>query len=307
MDDAFEAAAGFLLREARLLERRLFAACFLGAGPVGVVDAVRAYRNEDGGFGHGLEPDVRCPASLPIDTEVALQTLLIAGACDRELVRGACEFLSTSAAASGSEGAVAAASPVIEAFPRAAHWTDWTYEPGLNPTAGLAGLLHTLGVDHPWLEAATGWCWSRLETGEPPADAHALSEVLVFLEHVPERERATARAAELATDFADVPMLHLDPDAPGYGLTPLHLAPSASSPWRVLFAEDLLAAHLDHLEQRQQPDGGWPIGWEPPSSAATLEWRGVVTLQALRTLASYGRLDAGSSDPASRVQPEAAR
>jgi len=56
--------------------------------------------------------------------------------------------------------------------------------PGLNPTAGLAGRLHLLGVDHPWLTAATAWCWSVLEAGLPE-DAHGLAEVLVFLEYVP--------------------------------------------------------------------------------------------------------------------------
>ena len=43
---------------------------------------------------------------------------------------------------SNSEG-WALASPVIESYPRAAHWTDWTYVPGLNPTAGLAALVRT--------------------------------------------------------------------------------------------------------------------------------------------------------------------
>ena len=55
----------------------------------------------------------------------------------------------------------------------------------------------------------------------------------------------------------------------------------------------MLAAHLDRLERDQQADGGWPITWEPPSEAAVLEWRGVVTLGALRTLVSYGRITSG--------------
>ena len=44
----------------------------------------------------------------------------------------------------------------------------------------------------------------------------------------------------------------------------------------------------------QQADGGWLITWEPPSQAARSEWRGIVTLGALRTLTSYGRLTAGT-------------
>ena len=51
-----------------------------------------------------------------------------------------------------------------------------------------------------------------------------------------------------------------------------------------------ISAGIDHLLRSQQPDGGWPITWEPPGEAATLEWRGVVTLQALLALTSYGRV-----------------
>jgi hypothetical protein len=63
--------------------------------------------------------------------------------------------------------------------------------------------------------------------------------------------------------------------------------------------DDVLAAHLDRLERDQQPDGGWPITWEPPGDAAVLEWRGIVTLDALRALVSYGRL----SPPRAGAEP----
>src|SRR5438105_10616817 len=74
--DAFAAGRDFLEREGRLLERRLFATLFEGAAPSGVVDALRGYRNADGGFGHGLEPDKRCPDSLAIDVETAFDAML---------------------------------------------------------------------------------------------------------------------------------------------------------------------------------------------------------------------------------------
>ena len=58
----------------------------------------------------------------------------------------------------------------------------------------------------------------------------------------------------------------------------------------MLFSDEVIGAHLDSLQRKQEPDGGWPISWEPPSEASRLEWRGIVTLGALRTLTSYGRL-----------------
>jgi hypothetical protein len=292
MDDAFAAADRFLLNNARLLERRLFASCFLGQPAAGVVDALRGYQNTDGGFGHALEPDKRCPASLPIDVETAFQALATVGTVDPEMVTRACDFLARTAEKAGADGAVPLAFDVIESFPRAAHWSDWTYQPGLNPTAGLAGLLYQLGVDHPWRAAATAYCWQQLKSGGLPGDAHTLKETLVFLEHVPDRDRADRHAAALAENLAGIPMIHLDPDATGYGLSPLDLAPLATSRWRALFTGAQIDAHLDRLQKNQQDDGGWPIAWDPPSAAARCEWRGVVTLGALRTLTSYGRLTA---------------
>lgn len=290
-NDSVSSGREFLDREGRLVERRLAAVLFDGDDPRGVVDAVRAYRNPDGGFGHGLEPDKRCPDSLPIDVESALEILGAAEQgrtdwSDDPLVIGACDWLSSVAA---PDGAVPLSFPVMERYSRAVHWSQWTYVPGLNPTAGLAGRLHRMGVTHPWVDRATAWTWATLEAGFDE-DAHALSEVLVFLAHVPDRVRAEAVAANVGRWVANAPWFRSDPVDPEYGVTPLHLAPAPDSPWRYLFDDASIEGHLDRLALDQQPDGGWGITWEPPGQASTLEWRGIETLRALRTLAAYGRL-----------------
>ncbi|HEY2794684.1 MAG TPA: hypothetical protein VGJ28_20145, partial [Micromonosporaceae bacterium] len=267
---------------------RMFEVAFEDAPGQGVIDALRAYANDDGGFGHGLEPDKRCPASLPIDVEIALRSLVFAGVTDADLVQRACDYL---AGVTDAHGAVPLAFPVIEAYPRADHWSDWTYEPALNPTAGLVGALYRIGADHPWIKAAADYCWARLDQDDLPSDAHALSEVLAFLAATPDRERAEAAAARVRDGLLDASWFKLDPDDTGYGLSPLTVAPLADSRWRSLFAEDVIQAHLDRLQTDQQTDGGWTIAWEPPPGASALEWRGFVTLHNLRTLTSYGRLD----------------
>lgn len=279
--DIFGAGRDFVRREARLLEGRVFATVFEGADSGGVVDALRGYRNVDGGFGHGLEPDKRCPDSLPLDVQVAFETLLTAGARDEEMIRRAVDWLQTIAT---PEGAVPLCGPAVEGYPRAEHISEWTYEPSLNPTAGLVGQLYRFGFEHPWRDKAAAWCAAELAKGFPE-DAHGMHVAMEFLEH---------------TDHVDLdkirdwlPKLNwyrADAADPTYGVTPLHFAPTPDSFWRRLFGDAQIEAHLDRLIADQQPDGGWALTWEPPSQAATLEYRGVVTVAALRTLKAYGRL-----------------
>lgn len=286
-DNTFDRARQFVIGEGRLLEQRLFETVFEDGPPEAVIDALRGFQNADGGFGHGLEPDKRCPASLPIDVEIALQAMVTAGASDPAMVARACDWLASVATPDGS---VAASFPVMEGYPRASHWTDWTYTPGINPTAGLAGRLHALKVEHPFVDRASEWCWRAVEGDGDWGDAHAVEEVAVFLEHAPDRVRAEAAAARVPERLASAQWFKLDAASPEYGVTPLHFAPTPASPWRSLFADDVIAAHLDRLAADQQPDGGWPIAWEPPSRASTMEWRAIETLRAVRTLAAYGRL-----------------
>ena len=285
---AFARARDFVYREARLLEQRVYAAAFEGAPADGVVDALRGYRNADGGFGHGLEPDKRCPASQPLDVQFAFETMAGVGAFDAELARGGCEFLA-SVAAEG--GLVPVVLPSIAAYPRAAHWRDGVFPPTPSPAATIAALMHEHGVVHSWVDDVTAALLDRFEQ-RPPGDAHSLRDALMFLERVPERGRAERLIPAVAAAVRTSEFLKLDPDAHGYGVTPLFFAPEPSSRWRGLFSDDEIAAHVDRLAADQHEDGGWPLSWRPPSSASELEWRGFQTVTALRVLRAYGRLEA---------------
>lgn len=282
-------ARAFLRDNARILEQRLAETRFDGADPAPAVAAVGAYRNPDGGFGHSLEPDSRCPTSQPLYAQVALEALRTAGARPEEAVlTSLCDHLASVAAPGG---AVPLMLPGFAAYPRAAHWQGVDeLPPDLNPTAALVGLLHGFGATHPWLDDATAWCLDTLEADGLPAEAHALHCVLTLLEHSPDQERAGGIAAGLADALGTAAFYRADPDDPEYGVTPLDLAPEPASPWRKLFADDLIAAHLDALAAEQQPDGGWPIRWEPPTEPSTWEWRGMVTLRALTSVVADGRL-----------------
>ena len=106
----FDAAADFLAGRARVLDRRVFQRLFQGGGSAPVRDAIAAYRNDDGGFGHALEPDCRAAASQPAAVEMALRLMDATGAWDERLVKDACDWLVTVAPAGGG---VAFALPTV--------------------------------------------------------------------------------------------------------------------------------------------------------------------------------------------------
>ena len=63
MTQILESAETFILNNARLLERNLFAFHFQGGHGQKVLSALLAYQNQDGGFGNALEPDKRTMTS----------------------------------------------------------------------------------------------------------------------------------------------------------------------------------------------------------------------------------------------------
>src|SRR5919106_1806679 len=58
-------ATSFLAANSRLLDRRRFELLAGKTGPNAVLAAVDSYRNADGGYGWGLEPDLRAAESQP--------------------------------------------------------------------------------------------------------------------------------------------------------------------------------------------------------------------------------------------------
>src|ERR671933_948390 len=155
-----DSAAQFLAAHARVLDRRRFERLFQDGPGEPVRDAVAAYRNADGGFGHALEPDGRTSGSQPAAIALALETLDEADAWDEELVAGACEWLAANAP---EEGGATFVEPTGEGGPHA----PWWHAEGGRPasffsTGKIAGTLHARRVEHPWLERAMELLWRRI-------------------------------------------------------------------------------------------------------------------------------------------------
>jgi hypothetical protein len=287
----FEAAESFLAAHARVLDRRVFERLFSGGAAGPVRDAVAAYRNDDGGFGHALEPDCRAAASQPAAVEMALRVLDLADAWDERLVHDAIDWLT---AVAPVEGGAAFAEPSVAEGPRAPWWVPAEGHPAsLIQTGQISGLLYARGFAHPWLDRATEPMWSRIGQLTEPGGYEMLG-VLSFLERVPDRERAEAAFDRVGPMLRSGNLVILDPAADGSGEgapmhTALDFAPLPGSMARRLFDRATIEAQLDHLAGAQRDDGGWMIGWPSWSTAAEADWRGFLTVDALRVLRANGR------------------
>ncbi|GAA3592941.1 hypothetical protein GCM10022419_089820 [Nonomuraea rosea] len=282
--DVLDRAEDYLWRNGRLIDRLRFEALFKGGSRDRVLDALRPYQNpSDGGFGNALEPDLRGAGSQPEPVEVAFWILDEFGAFDSPMVPAACDYL---ARVSAPGGGVPFVLPSVRDTPRAPWWETVDDPPGnLVPTASLAGLLHKNGSTHPWLAAATNFCWSRIAALEETSPYEARA-VVTFLDLVPDRERAEAEFARLRE--AILATVTFDPYESGPVHFPLDFA---AEPLRLpLFTQDVLDRHLDAVLATQSEDGGWGPNWTVWTPVVAHEWGGYLTVARLKTLRAYGRL-----------------
>ncbi|MGC9378947.1 hypothetical protein [Streptomyces sp. MH13] len=290
-------AERFVWLTARVLEQRLFAYHFRGGDAAAVETALDAYRNEDGGYGHALEPDLRGPVSQPLHTAHALRVLDAVGSCGGQRVERMCRYLTS---VSTADGALPAIHPSQRGYPAAPFVPVVDDPPGeLLATGPVVGLLHRNEVWHAWLFRATDFCWQAAEslaTSHP----YEVEAAVAFLDAAPDRPRAEAAADRLGRLVRRQRLAVLDPDdlgaypvspgyAPGEHHFPHDYARNPRSLARAWFTDDEMARSLDFLASEQEDDGGWPVRWRHWAPAPTLEARPAVTLEALRTLRAYGR------------------
>jgi hypothetical protein len=291
------AARAFISANARIVERRLAEFHLDGDETAGTaaIAGLEAYRNGDGGFGHGLEPDALAPDSQPLAVDSAFDIL---DAVARSTTDPSTRTRAAEAArvtmpyldgVSSSDGGLSIVFPSVAAHPRAEHWGDGVFAPGLNPTGKIVAVARALGVEHPWLDRAAAFCRAAIDTPGSVGDAHSAICVLPFLETDTDRDWAVRAYDDLRSRITGLPLFKEMP-GPDYGLSPLDFAPSPQSPRRGFFTDVSIAAHLDDLAAAQHDDGGWPLAWQPPGHSSVLAWRGVVTLHALRVLRAYGRI-----------------
>ena len=283
--DSYRAADHFIMRSARLIDRHRFAYHFQTGPAEPVRAALAAHRNLDGGYGNGLDPDLRGHASQPVATEIALRYLDELGPVPTDLGNGVCRYL---ASVTNDDGGL----PVV--LPNARHteaapWYQKTDDFGsrLDVTTMITGLLHKNNISHPWRDTATAYCGKHIDALNW-TDPHEAIGICCFLQHVSDRERAIGAMNHIAHKIRAVIDVH--PRASGHVHTPLDLACHPDHIARPLFTDNEIERNLEAFEQQQRADGGWDACWDHWDTAATLEREGMRTIQRLRILRAYDRV-----------------
>ena len=289
MTERLAAARSFMAMHARLLDRRRFELLFDGASPEPALAALRAYRNSDGGYGHGLEPDLRAPESQPAAALHAFEVFEeIAPAMAPEAAE-LCDWLDT---VSLPDGGLPFALPIEDASGCAPFWANADPQAfSLQITAIVVANASRVAVHdpavaaHPWLARATSRCLAAIDALEGAPAPYELAFAVRFLDAVHDREPAApALLARLGEHVPEDGRLRVTGGLPDETLRPLDLAPEPGRPARTLLAEDAVAADLERLSGEQREDGGWSVDFESYSPAAALEWRGYATVRALSVL-----------------------
>lgn len=299
--EAFERAAEFIAANARGVEVARFAVRFEEGSPDEVDDELAAYRNDDGGFAHGLDPDFFCEESSAAATATALEILNETGAPpDSELVQGAVAYLLESF--DEGLGGWRKVPPSVNDHPHGEWWHHpdghaASADPALwaLTNADILGLLldYPMLVPAAFLERLTADAVARLLALPDAMDMH----VYAAYERLSGRIESAPRLAvvEKLTRAASA-LLDGDPDHwSGFVPSPLWIAPRADSPL-VTLAPLELENNINYEIVTQRPDGSWrprrrwrdyPEAW----AEAEVEWAGIVTLQTLVQLADFHRIE----------------
>jgi hypothetical protein len=283
------AARSFMVGQARLLDRRRFELLFDGGGPEAVLDALRGYRNSDGGFGHGLEPDLRAPESQPAAALHALEVFGDLAPVTAPDAVGLCDWLDAVALPNGG---LPFALPIRDASACAPFWANADPEAfSLQITTIVAAHAHRAAAHdpavatHPWLARATACCLDAIEALEEAPSPYELAFAVRFLDAAHDREpRAAGLLSRLGAYVPEDGRLQVVGGLPDEALRPVDLAPEPGRPARALFDDAVVAADLERLAAEQHEDGGWSVDFESYSPTAALEWRGYATVRALSIL-----------------------
>lgn len=300
---AFRRSARFMHERARPVEKALFQYHFERGSRTNVLATLVPYQNADGGFGHGLEPDARTPASSVIDTVTAFDIYRrIRADEDTPGLPAALAYLVEAYDVERERWPIV--TPQVEDAPHAPWWSYADSAENFrgfwaNPRASVVAYLQQFNriTPSPFGEIARQAVVDDLMRYPQRMEMH---DLLAFIDLM-ETENLPREQYESIVDKLRRALPHsveLNPaNWGGYGLRPVQAIYYPGSPLTGAIDPTIIDANLDYEIDTQEADGSWAPNWSwdfvdaAAWSAAEVEWRGILTLRKLKTLRAYGRIE----------------
>jgi hypothetical protein len=305
-NQTYTRARTFLYRNARPLDIARFQHHFEDGSKESVLTALAAYQNDDGGFGHALEPDAWNPNSSPIQTWTATEILREIDCTDSShpIIQGILRYLS-----GGQDFEERFWYNTVRSnnnYPHAPWWeteSDSTCHNDYNPTACLAGFILRFAERNSAIFALgsriakeafdsymagdllgdmhTAGCFVRLMQYAEEAGAPDIFDIAALKEKLKAQVKHSITADKSVWES-------------GYICKPSQFFNSCDS---IFYAgnSEIADYECDFILRTQQPDGSWPIPWGwaayPEEWAVSKNWwKSSGALLNLLFLKGMGRL-----------------
>ncbi len=298
----FEKGRAFVYRNARPLDLARFQYHFENGAKENVLNALKYYQNEDGGFAYAIEPDNWNERSTPVGTWAAIRILKETVMNDPEhpLIQGILDYLRSED--SFMDGKWLNTVPSNNLYPHAVWWhCGCKGDPDDNPTVSLAGfILRSERKDsglYSLAELIAKEAYLSL-LNDPPKDQHTLSCYADLLSDCEETEGfelfdlKTFREA-LAKQISNA--ICQDPSGwtSEYVCTPSFFYRKNKAVSKLLDPE-LCVKEAKLIKESQLPDGSFPVTWVWHNDYREYEiaanwWKSDLIIRNLLFLEEYGK------------------
>ncbi len=276
MTISLDRARHYVFTHGMLWERALFSWHF-DEGPLEHLhNSLLCYKNPDGGWGHGLEHDLKTPQSHPAALEYLLSMLRYHEIPVGTLLDGTLAWLERQ---QGPDGALRNPQG-MDKWPLAHWWAGWG---GQKAPDAIVGNLQALGLATPaLLERTRAWAQANhsLEAIRANDWLFMTYHAFDYFMHIDD----FPRLAEFRQATLDHTLALAEALAPERHYTLFFFAPRPESEVARALPPPTLGRCLDHLATSQREDGGWADEHDLPW------WQPVTTVNVLVALRRFGRL-----------------
>jgi hypothetical protein len=299
--EAFGKASEYIKKSGQKIDIALFEYYFEDGPREKVLEEIKEYGNEDGGFGKGIEPDFNLALSSPMGTTIAFQYFRKVNATsDSEIVqKGITYFINTF---DENKKIWHAVPQEVNNEPHAPWW-HYNEKDGrcavehcfANPSAEILGYLHEYSdlVPVDFLNMMTKIAIEELLSKPDNLEMH---EMLCYIRMC---EKLSCNEKEIVLNKLRKSVrntVELNPSNwEGYGAKPLSIVDSPDSPLIDLVKEEI-ELNLDYEIGKQNTEGFWAPNWawgqyEDAWEFAREKWSGRITVENLIKFKKFNRIE----------------